>query len=287
MHTTWRAPVAWLLCFSARFVVLDTLLSSSLTPTIASLLDLCLFIPSPTRSFPRIYIYTYLFYLFLSLSFSFSTVLNLSLSCHSKYSGLPSRLRYLFFPYASLSLSLLEVLQPRYLFSSRPPERCPLGGKERAEKYALFACLSIVLSLFPATTSLDESYPESFSRGDEDSPFSPSVFRPVARPPLARSQPVPSKRGGSGSKRIPLLPSPSRSRHDPTESAALVSGLTIPDTSLFNRSIDPISFRNFSSFFFFPESNLWKSVVIIINLKDFARFFSLFFFFFAREIIKN
>lgn len=71
MHTTWRAPVAWLLCFSARFVVLDTLLSSSLTPTIASLLDLCLFIPSPTRSFPRIYIYTHICSIFFSLSLFF------------------------------------------------------------------------------------------------------------------------------------------------------------------------------------------------------------------------
>lgn len=111
MHTTWRAPVAWLLCFSARFVVLDTLLSSSLTPTIASLLDLCLFIPSPTRSFLRIYIHIFVLSFSLSLFFlldrleSFSLLpfevlrssvaltlslfsLRLSLSRYSKYSSL-------------------------------------------------------------------------------------------------------------------------------------------------------------------------------------------------------
>lgn len=160
MHTTWRAPVAWLLCFSARFVVLDTLLSSSLAPTIASLLDLCLFIPS--RSFPRSYIYTYSFHLSFSLLDRFESfsllpleVLRSSVALTLSLFSLP-----LLLPLSlSLSLSLLEVLQPRYLFSSRSPERCPLGGKERAEKYALFAGLSIVLSLFPATTSLDVQLP--------------------------------------------------------------------------------------------------------------------------------
>lgn len=158
MHTTWRAPVAWLLCFSARFVVLDTLLSSSLAPTIASLLDLCLFIPS--RSFPRSYIYIFVPSLFLLDRFeSFSLlpleVLRSSVALTLSLFSLP-----LLLPLSlSLSLSLLEVLQPRYLFSSRSPERCPLGGKERAEKYALFAGLSIVLSLFPATTSLDVQLP--------------------------------------------------------------------------------------------------------------------------------
>lgn len=145
MHTTWRAPVAWLLCFSARFVVLDTLLSSSLTPTTASPLHLRLSTPSPTRSFPPPYIYIHISSISLSLSLveSFSLfpleVLRSSVALALSLFSLRLSL--------SLSLSLLEVLQPRYLFSSRLG--CPLGGKERAEKYALFAGLSIVLSLVP------------------------------------------------------------------------------------------------------------------------------------------
>lgn len=155
MHTTWRAPVAWLLCFSARFVVLDTLLSFSLAPTIASSLYSFSLFPS------IVYIHIRSISLLLALdrfeSFSLLPLevlrssVALTLSLFSLALLLPLSL--------SLSLSLLEVLQPRYLFSSRSPERCPLGGKERAEKYALFAGLSIVLSLFPATTSLDVQLP--------------------------------------------------------------------------------------------------------------------------------
>lgn len=112
MHTTWRAPVAWLLCFSARFVVLDTLLSSSLTPTTRLFsISVSLFLLQLALSL--VYIYTHICSIFFSLSLffllnrleSFSLLpfevlrssvaltlslfsLRLSLSRYSKYSSL-------------------------------------------------------------------------------------------------------------------------------------------------------------------------------------------------------
>lgn len=272
MHTTWRAPVAWLLCFSARFVVLDTLLSSSLAPTIASLLDLCLFIPS--RSFPRSYIYTYSFHLSFSL---LSTVLNLSLSCRSKYSDLPSRLRYLFFPYLSSSLFLYLSLSRYSKYSSLaisfPLDR--LNAAHSEERNELKSTHSSPASRsfspsFPRRRPSTSSYPESFSR---EHSFLSLCLSASSSAAATRSQPVPSKRGGSGSKRIPLLPSPSRSRHDPTESVMLVSGLTETDTSLFNRSILLLFFLDlFFPFFFRVES---KS----LEVREIRRVCEVFFFF--------
>lgn len=142
MHTTWRAPVAWLLCFSARFVVLDTLLSSSLTPTTASPLHLRLSTPSPTRSFPPPYIYIHI----SSISLSLSLVESFSLLPLEVLRSSVALALSLFSLRLSLSLSRYSKYSS-YLFSSRLG--CPLGGKERAEKYALFAGLSIVLSLVP------------------------------------------------------------------------------------------------------------------------------------------
>lgn len=272
MHTTWRAPVAWLLCFSARFVVLDTLLSSSLAPTIASLLDLCLFIPS--RSFPRSYIYIFvpsLFLLALDRFESFSLlpleVLRSSVALTLSLFSLPLLLPL------SLSLSLSRYSKYSSLAISFPLDR--LNAAHSEERNELKSTHSSPASRsfspsFPRRRPSTSSYPESFSR---EHSFLSLCLSASSSAAATRSQPVPSKRGGSGSKRIPLLPSPSRSRHDPTESVMLVSGLTETDTSLFNRSILLLFFLDlFFPFFFRVES---KS----LEVREIRRVCEVFFFF--------
>lgn len=194
MHTTWRAPVAWLLCFSARFVVLDTLLSSSLTPTTASPLHLRLSTPSPTRSFPPPYIYIHISSISLSLS------LVESFSLHSKYSALPSRSRYLFFPYVSLSLSLATRSTPAISF----PLDWAAHSEERNE---LKSTHSSPASRSFSPSSLDVQLPAVVLSRRREHSFLSLCLSASSSAAATRSQPAPSKRGGSGSKRIPLLPS--------------------------------------------------------------------------------
>lgn len=194
MHTTWRAPVAWLLCFSARFVVLDTLLSSSLTPTTASPLHLRLSTPSPTRSFPPSYIYTYFFH----LSFSFSRRIFLSPSTRS--TPLFRRARAISFFLTSLSLSLATRSTPAISF----PLDWAAHSEERNE---LKSTHSSPASRSFSPSSLDVQLPAVVLSRRREHSFLSLCLSASSSAAATRSQPAPSKRGGSGSKRIPLLPS--------------------------------------------------------------------------------